>query len=102
NTPTPPTSTLVAYTTLFRSPNYRCRQIPHRNTVAIRFRWLSTHSTVYVSIDINVIRVIQISSPYIASCSPDNRLPDFPDSDLTRSEEHTSELQSRFELVCRL
>src|SRR5699024_11961946 len=27
---------------------------------------------------------------------------DVPMGDLTRSEEHTSELQSRFELVCRL
>src|SRR5207249_7440892 len=28
--------------------------------------------------------------------------PSTPDEDATRSEEHTSELQSRFDLVCRL
>src|SRR6266704_460130 len=43
---------------------------------------------------------LPIRSPWCASFSPSIRAPPLPMA--SRSEEHTSELQSRFDLVCRL
>src|SRR5438067_9852380 len=79
--PRPPRSTLFPYTTLFRSR--RGKRLPaqrrsHRRPRASyprRFEW-----------------------PFGARAA--GRRPG-PDRD-SRSEEHTSELQSRFDLVCRL
>src|SRR5206468_10643188 len=69
----PPKSTLFPYTTLFRSPNRR--RIPR-------------HS------------ICPVSLPS-SKCNP--RLPiRLPQHLPKRSEEHTSELQSRSDLVCRL
>src|SRR2546422_8358659 len=72
----PPRSTLFPYTTLFRS---RCRQVLDcANPLAL---WLA---------------------PLAESFSPGRRI-GFPrPADEKRSEEHTSELQSRLHLVCRL
>src|SRR2546422_4608334 len=70
----PPRSTLFPYTTLFRSLNEDNRLFPDR-----RLAW-------------------RMSAP----CKR-TRDADFPRSRVgTRSEEHTSELQSRLHLVCRL
>src|SRR2546422_7207420 len=68
----PPRSTLFPYTTLFRSPP----------TVATTM-WLNWS---------------------VASMRPSvrRRISDLPCSIVPRSEEHTSELQSRLHLVCRL
>src|SRR2546421_4482586 len=67
----PPRSTLFPYTTLFRSANSSCPDVPAASTIrrrpsrdATRFRLATTRRA--------------------------------------RSEEHTSELQSRSDLVCRL
>src|SRR3712207_7800142 len=70
----PPRSTLFPYTTLFRSRRKRLRRIRPSRRAAGRSCW--------------VIRL---------RCS-DCRVP----AEATRSEEHTSELQSRQYLVCRL
>src|SRR2546428_9753266 len=75
----PPRSTLFPYTTLFRSPGQRRRR-PRRRAQC------------------------NVSSPPDLGCvlhpllslTRDTRSPD------QRSEEHTSELQSRSDLVCRL
>src|SRR5207249_12057592 len=84
--PHPPRSTLFPYTTLFRSymelhgmkdrdPETRSRKIPAL---------------------VKVILVRNASqAPIIAASHISPRMP-------VRSEEHTSELQSRFDLVCRL
>src|SRR5438034_6091777 len=76
----PPRSTLFPYTTLFRSPAWwRCRRPGARGT-----RWPCR------------------STP--AGCParrPPCRWRDAPGGD-RRSEEHTSELQSHSDLVCRL
>lgn len=54
----------------------------YRGTVAIRFRWRSTRCIISVSRDINItLCVIQISSSYVAFCSPDNRLLNLSDSE---------------------
>src|SRR5207302_8315894 len=65
-TPSPPTSTLFPYTTLFRSPASRKRSGP----MIMGFEWSGANVDDY--------------------------------HEVRRSEEHTSELQSRENLVCRL
>src|SRR2546429_2392928 len=68
----PPRSTLFPYTTLFRS----------------------TWTTALSHIQSGAVVPIAVTA--------DQRLPDYPDVPTFRSEEHTSELQSRLHLVCRL
>src|SRR2546429_3199732 len=74
----PPRSTLFPYTTLFRSV------LP----------W----PTVHKSPDVAVKRSKFFLHFQKGPCIPDGRF----DFQLVRSEEHTSELQSRLHLVCRL
>src|SRR5699024_12129941 len=45
---------------------------------------------------------VGVSRPAISFNTVDLPQPDGPINDTNRSEEHTSELQSRFDLVCRL
>src|SRR5438067_8141657 len=74
----PPRSTLFPYTTLFRSLRFRChrRCLPRRPERSRNTRRTQRDPTTRTS---------------------------FGSSNFTsRSEEHTSELQSRFDLVCRL
>src|SRR3712207_8062338 len=83
----PPRSTLFPYTTLFRSPSHACHRM--------------------------VWPAVKRFTPSIPPCqlqASDPECTDFPNSPLAgpfhiplaRSEEHTSELQSRQYLVCRL
>src|SRR5699024_11707168 len=87
----PPTSTLFPYTTLFRSGSVMASCSFHAGnsyapTVTLSV-WETGHST--SANTSNVSYELSISRPSNVSSS-------------TRSEEHTSELQSRFDLVCRL
>src|SRR5437868_11589699 len=72
--PRPPRSTLFPYTTLFRSETVRLKFPPKPFLKAI---FLCGHCN------------LSVGNSQAAS-------------EGTRSEEHTSELQSRFDLVCRL
>src|SRR5260221_9498882 len=74
----PPRSTLFPYTTLFRS-----KVVFHRH----RIQPLGTRDTCYNNISFCILRKVC----YYSTC------PECP-----RSEEHTSELQSHSDLVCRL
>src|SRR5689334_24218586 len=78
----PPRSTLFPYTTLFRSrfPNLSQRRIFRRN------RWLKQSSGTSAAVSFSRI----------------SRSARHTSTDTRRSEEHTSELQSQFHLVCRL
>src|SRR5260370_7929572 len=78
----PPRSTLFPYTTLFRSITPMCG----RPSYLIRSLWaiLARHGSVDKQVP-----------PQVISCPRPGLL-------TTRSEEHTSELQSHFNLVCRL
>src|SRR5690606_42046074 len=91
-TRTPPRSTLFAYTTLFRS------QVDFRDVVAERLPLiigvvvalafliiLAVFRGLLVAVKAAVLNVLSITASYGV-----------------RSEEHTSELQSREDLVCRL
>src|SRR5207249_11115232 len=73
--PPPPRSTLFPYTTLFRSH-------------------LNNHSRILVQ--------VQSALNNEGSNRVSGRITRLKPSLLRRSEEHTSELQSRFDLVCRL
>src|SRR2546429_7146812 len=73
----PPRSTLFPYTTLFRSGHYESR-LP-KSSLQFHFQ------------------------PQLISISPEPaRISTSTPPPRTRSEEHTSELQSRLHLVCRL
>src|SRR5438874_6447685 len=84
----PPRSTLFPYTTLFRS---RAR------SATARFLW-STWSKSCVSAPVNAT-----PAPFrtTSESAQGRQVDDYIVAD-TRSEEHTSELQSRRDLVCRL
>src|SRR5688572_32698614 len=86
--PPPPRSTLFPYTTLFRSAlNERQRKM--LNKLVDGFEGKLTSS----------------KWARMAKCSPDTALRDIQDmieKAILRSEEHTSELQSQSNLVCRL
>src|SRR2546422_1088647 len=82
----PPRSTLFPYTTLFRSvllgmpPNDLSDLLSGPSTIPV------SPPQVIVGIPADLLR----------------RRPDIRSAELQRSEEHTSELQSRLHLVCRL
>src|SRR2546429_1674927 len=82
----PPRSTLFPYTTLFRSVD-QCRRVhvPACNVCNVT----SLGRRLY-------IRTWTRNTPYRLVHAPQRYLP------FRRSEEHTSELQSRLHLVCRL
>src|SRR5699024_11490713 len=92
----PPTSILFPYTTLFRSIRLRStRPIDKlRNRHATKLMIIHTVNTPLAGLLIKPHRV------HLAI--KDSPLALFTVDILTRSEEHTSELQSRFDLVCRL
>src|SRR3712207_7687998 len=83
----PPRSTLFPYTTLFRSIPVLFGNIdilPNGNVLVPDFQQQAV-----VEYDTNGVQVHRFSTPW-------------PSSAVRRSEEHTSELQSRQYLVCRL
>src|SRR5699024_12191034 len=77
----PPPSTLFPYTTLFRSP--RRSAVTQQAATGLSFR--------------RALSACHAALPRDLSRHPPRRR-----SARDRSEEHTSELQSRFDLVCRL
>src|SRR5699024_12796733 len=84
--PTPPLPTLFPYTTLFRSKPI---QATH---------WLALSYPISLSIEGEV----GFAKGCVYSCGPRFAMNGNFGRISTRSEEHTSELQSRFDLVCRL
>src|SRR5438067_10567941 len=92
----PPLSTLFPYTTLFRSAGNRVRVsaqlLDARNDVHL---WAEHY-------DRPLDDVFAIQSEVAKSIADQLRAKLSPREKAARSEEHTSELQSRFDLVCRL
>src|SRR5689334_24483857 len=78
----PPRSTLFPYTTLFRSPEYRISAERLRRVILALER-----------ISGALVRTMEGSEALVRAVV---------DAAAERSEEHTSELQSQFHLVCRL
>src|SRR5690554_7048318 len=85
--PRPPRSTLFPYTTLFRSISGRFRD---KESIFQRASFLEIPFT---SNSYYTVFTIQLSTPTSEGVR---------EIEKTRSEEHTSELQSRPHLVCRL
>src|SRR5438067_6180976 len=85
----PPSSTLFPYTTLFRSAKFPAGRSPARPAGARKEarRLPGPPSFSFTSL---------AGGGLLARAKPGSA------PRLTRSEEHTSELQSRFDLVCRL
>src|SRR3712207_9458125 len=98
----PPRSTLFPYTTLFRSREHLGRLAAARPLVELasllRSRNAATASGLWGSSVGAVTSVLQreLKRPVLLVCGH------IDESDDLRSEEHTSELQSRQYLVCRL
>src|SRR5699024_11575213 len=91
STPPPPSSPLFPYTTLFRSPT--------------SFLPLICHNPVQPGLTYNLCLsylVYSSTSRGKGGLGPTIDISPFKTFQNWRSEEHTSELQSRFDLVCRL
>src|SRR2546429_6971465 len=95
----PPRSTLFPYTTLFRSPHLAARiSKRHLDDFCYRARRGAQHHDAFREIErlVQIVRDEQDSEPDFLP-QPQQQI-----LELDRSEEHTSELQSRLHLVCRL
>src|SRR5260221_3896719 len=89
----PPRSTLFPYTTLFRSVLAELRIVGQMNDSNLFRPFLDGHRVTPVACDLNPLRV-----RWQTRATPAGSLKKRP----RRSEEHTSELQSHSDLVCRL
>src|SRR5699024_12500567 len=97
-----PTSTLFPYTTLFRSSPFRVSAIVLRYLYLLRGSWprkleLIYWPTMQMTLWGFLNQFLATNSHWVAQASGV-----LISAVLLRSEEHTSELQSRFDLVCRL
>src|SRR3712207_7678478 len=88
----PPRSTLFPYTTLFRS-----EALQHRDVLGLRRQLAERHAQRVDEVRDHLRR--RHAAP---PCTCIGREAREPRGEVTRSEEHTSELQSRQYLVCRL
>src|SRR3712207_8230708 len=89
----PPRSTLFPYTTLFRSPPGVADVDAHNSRLALA---IQEDGRIYLAPSVVDER------PCLRACFVNYRTTDEDVRALVRSEEHTSELQSRQYLVCRL
>src|SRR3712207_8342127 len=85
----PPRSTLFPYTTLFRSQSYLCPDTAADPRYLEGATGARSSMTVPLKYHDEVVGTLNVESPRTNAFGP-------------RSEEHTSELQSRQYLVCRL
>src|SRR3712207_8763985 len=86
----PPRSTLFPYTTLFRSDIHCVTKWSKLGTT-----WTG------VSVD-TLLEAVETEAEHVTAWCDGDYTTNLAVEDLTRSEEHTSELQSRQYLVCRL
>src|SRR5699024_12870901 len=91
--PPPPCSTLFPYTTLFRST-------PQNGLSPVYFGLDA--SCPYHAEQITSRGLKGTDAHFVTPSSSFDAHISIPGSHMVRSEEHTSELQSRFDLVCRL
>src|SRR5687768_17930942 len=87
--PRPPKSTLFPYTTLFRSPTKHFHMFRYSKSLSL-------------SIDEAEATVHRVAFQMLSKPRIRNKTAIVMNNQLKRSEEHTSELQSRLHLVCRL
>src|SRR2546430_10980827 len=97
----PPRSTLFPYTTLFRSPNSDMTADPAElNVIRQQFARFASQCKPYAP----MYRQITLAGlrRLLAGGGGGGMLEKGPQYDDVRSEEHTSELQSQSNIVCRL
>src|SRR5207249_10967292 len=97
-TPLPPCPTLFPYTTLFRS---KSRAVPCRGMCGVR-RQLGEERRQGPHRPQHAFHRAGCVLPAVPAPADRSRCDREADVSRLRSEEHTSELQSRFDLVCRL
>src|SRR2546430_8593325 len=97
----PPRSTLFPYTTLFRSlhAGSHLRLFAQGKSSFSTTRELAGGGR---PSDVDEIDVHQLFAEMVTSPRSEKLPPSLPRGDVTRSEDHTSELQSQSNLVCRL
>src|SRR5699024_11582560 len=93
-------STLFSYTTLFRSINLVGKDIVKTENRSKSYQILLAAAVLMIAF--NLRPAITSIGPLIGTIRDDVGFANWNIALLTRSEEHTSELQSRFDLVCRL
>src|SRR5699024_12390397 len=96
----PPTSTLLPYTTLFRSGGSMSSRLFQdvRENKGLAYAVFSGHSSHHDSGMLTIYAGTGKDSLESLKSTIESTI----DMLIKRSEEHTSELQSRFDLVCRL
>src|SRR5699024_12425395 len=94
-----PRSTLFPYTTLFRSVWFNSKFTDHTLFHRVPFQQHFSHAQSWIH---RKFRLLPDHLYRTVSAVRSQRLSIQKDFPLIRSEEHTSELQSRFDLVCRL
>src|SRR5690606_42031302 len=98
----PPSFTLLPYTTLFRSVSY---YTPMAESRGLTLRTKQDCPRIYVSTDLEFIdRILSNLVDNAVKFTEEGfiEIDVTEEADHVRSEEHTSELQSRENLVCRL
>src|SRR3712207_9508863 len=98
----PPRSTLFPYTTLFRSPQVLLDHLSLAEQVAERDRGSALCALLGERLDADTLSRGRDHPDLLVRRSAWRRLADRAPHLVDRSEEHTSELQSRHYLVCRL
>src|SRR2546430_8244445 len=91
----PPRSTLFPSTTLFRSQDERFAQAGGTQRMPVADAGTDFHPPASGNL-------VQVKRPGALQHAEMNRIAGGPGQNLNRSEEHTSELQSQSNLVCRL
>src|SRR2546422_7234257 len=95
----PPSSTPFPYTTLFRS---LARFAHHDLATICNTRWGQDARAVTAAMKAEAYRLYHATKTAKVCCEVDHlNSRDTGGADVQRSEEHTSELQSRLHLVCR-
>src|SRR3712207_8033344 len=89
----PPRSTLFPYTTLFRSADFREMVEKEKPDIVSVCLWHGQHAPTVIAVAALQPKLILCEKPMATSLG---------EAEQMRSEEHTSELQSRQYIVCRL
>ena len=99
----PPRSTLFPYTTLFRSLSHFIL-VNERHIISTKLNWLRSRSLYIVVAILITLNIIMLTKHTETTNTLSNVQAQVVEEKQARqrSEEHTSELQSRFDLVCRL
>src|SRR5256885_10950764 len=96
----PPRSPLFPYTTLFRSSESSSRRLPRAWEALGRPRAGAPQGTSFPASRDGSLKDVWL--PFGAYFPPRSAVVTLPGTQIARSEEHTSELQSPCNLVCRL